>query len=99
VEAQLPQNTTDGLLFGIYPGAGTGGTEPLLFAGPPDDPAQINAALTQLQPHGHPLMIRGYVHYIGSGRIASVTPADMLQFLRAGRQLDLVLCYRSTDGD
>jgi hypothetical protein len=99
VETQPLRSTADGLLFGIYPGSGTGGIDPLLFAGPPDDPAQINVALAQLQPPGRPLMIRGYAHYVGSGRIASATPADMLQYIRDGRQLDLVLCYRSPDGD
>src|SRR5690349_10069488 len=91
VETKPLRNTVDGLVFGIYPGSGTGGIEPLLYDGPPDDPAQINAALAQLQPQGHPLMIRGYAHYVGAGRIASATPADMLQYIRNDRQLDLVL--------
>lgn len=86
------------LTFGIYPGSATG-EGPLLFAGPVDDPVRIQAALDQLQPAGHPFLVRGYLHYVGAGTIRSMTPVAMEQYACNGRQLDLVLCYRSTDGD
>lgn len=87
------------LIFGIYPGAGVDGNEPLLFPGPADDPARINDALDQLQPAQRPFLVRGYVHYIGDGQVQSVTPKDVRQYLRPGRLLDLVLCFRSRTGD
>ena len=86
------------LIFGLYPGSGTG-TGSLLWRGPADDPTQIHDALDRLQPPSRPLVVRGYVHYIGRGQIASETPQEMAQYARAGRRLDLVLCYRSSDGD
>jgi hypothetical protein len=86
------------LTFGIYPGSATG-EGPGLLAGPPDDPARIDAALAQLQPAGRPFVLRGYVQYVGAGTAASETPANMTQYLRGGRQLDLALCFRTPDGD
>ncbi len=81
------------LIFGIYPGGSTGhGTVT------PDDPLRIHEALDQLQGDGSPLLVRGYAHYTGSlspvkaGRIAA--PKAVEQYIRDGRTLDLVLCFR-----
>jgi hypothetical protein len=88
------------LIFGIYPGS-TAGLEldGKVIAGPPDQPEQINAALAQLQPRGRPFMVRGYAHYVGRQTLLLETPSDMAQYAVDGRQLDLVLCYRTPDGD
>jgi hypothetical protein len=87
-----------GFLFGIFPGSlnasGTG-----LTAGPPDDPTRIEQALSQLQPPGKPFLVRAYIHYLGTGRVGIVAPINPLQYIHGERQLDLVLCYRSHDGD
>ncbi|HEU5012236.1 MAG TPA: hypothetical protein VFT66_06810 [Roseiflexaceae bacterium] len=88
------------LVFGIYPGSATGvdAGSGVLY-GPEDDPARINAALTLLQPAGRPFMVRGYMQYVGSQTISNATPADVSQYIAEGRQLELVLCYRTPHGD
>src|SRR6516225_5581873 len=91
--AQAPR-----LVFGIYPG-GLTGTDSELLVGTADDPARTEEALVRLQPEGRPFFLRGYVHYTGSGRAENLTPAGMTQYLRGERRLDLVLCFRSADGD
>src|SRR3954467_2209169 len=85
------------LIFGIFPGLV--GTEEGLSGADDYDPARIDAALTQLQPDGRPLLVRGYVLYLGDGRVEGHTPADVFRFIHGGRRLDYVLCYRATDGD
>lgn len=88
------------LIFGIYAGSAVGvdpGTG--LITGPADDPERITAALADLQPNGRPFIVRGYVHYIGAQTLIYATPPDMAQYVADGRQLDLVLCYRTPDGD
>lgn len=98
-----PQHVSDPaapLIFGIYPGGGVGvdpGTG--VIAGLPDDPARINTALMELQPAGRPFVVRGYLHYVGAQTLNNETPQAMTQYLVDGRQLDLVLCYRTPDGD
>ena len=87
-----------GLLFGIYPGSATG-DGPLLFDGPRDNPERIEQSLQLLQPAGAPFIVRGYVHYVGSGQIESATPENILQYRRDGRQVDLTLCFRDPEGD
>lgn len=93
-------DTAPPLIFGIYPGGGVG-IDPGsgLILGAPDQPAQINAALDQLQPNGRPFVVRGYLHYVGRRTIVHATPADMQQYVRNARQLELVVCYRTPDGD
>ncbi len=88
------------LIFGIYPGGGVA-TDPGtgLVLGLPDDPARIEAALAQLQPSGRPFVVRGYLHYVGAGASKYVTPADMGQYVRSGRQLELAICYRPPEAD
>src|SRR4051812_6874744 len=88
------------LIFGIYPGSATGvDSGNGVIAGPADDPERITAALAQLQPHGRPFMVRGYIHYVGAQTIVNATPHNMTQYIADGRQLDLVVCYRTLDGD
>jgi hypothetical protein len=91
--AQAPR-----LVFGVYPG-GLTGTESEPQVGTADDPERTEQALARLQPEGRPFLIRGYVHYTGSGRAENLTPAGMTQYLRGERRLDLVLCFRSAEGD
>jgi hypothetical protein len=81
------------LIFGIYPGGSTGhGTVT------PDDPLRIHEALDQLQGGGSPLLVRGYLLYAGplspvkAGLLE--TPQAVEQYVRNGRALDLVLCFR-----
>jgi hypothetical protein len=91
--AQAPQ-----LVFGVYPG-GLTGTESESLVGTADDPERTEEALARLQPEGRPFLVRGYVHYTGAGRAENLTPAGMTQYVRGQRRLDLVLCFRSADGD
>jgi hypothetical protein len=86
------------LIFGIYPGM-TG--QELANTGPvADDPARTEEALGLLQQHnGLPFLVRSYVIHYGSGRASSQTPVDPVRYASAGRRLDLVVCYRSIDGD
>lgn len=93
----MSSNSVSHLIFGIYPGSATG-EGPGLLPGLPDNPVEINRALDRLQPDG-PFIVRGYQHYVGGGKTHAVTPANMTQYLQNGRQLELVLCYRSPDGD
>jgi hypothetical protein len=93
-------NETGKLLFGIYPGGLTTTSGPGHTVGPPDNPELIRAALSALQPPSNPLIIRGYEHYYsGGGTGPGLTPADVTKYIGAGRKLDLVLCYHSSDGD
>jgi hypothetical protein len=85
------------LIFGIYPGSANGEGFGLL-PGPYDDPTQINAALDRLQPDG-PFFVRGYLQYVGGGQIQAETPANPAQYLQNGRQLEVVLAYRSPEKD
>jgi hypothetical protein len=86
------------LVFGVYPGGMTV-TESEPLVGTADDPERTERALARLQPEGRPFLIRGYVHYTGSDRAENLTPAGMIRYLRGERRLDLVLCFRSADGD
>jgi hypothetical protein len=84
------------LTFGIYPGNSTG-----ITAGVPDDPARIQDALNQLQASGRPFLVRGYIPYQGSSANTNSdvaqTPANVEQYSRHGRKLDLVLQFRVPD--
>lgn len=84
-----------GLTFGIFPGM-TGEETPVRL---PYDPLRTEQALSDLQPAGHPFMVRAYLQYVGEGRIEHHTPADMTRYIHSGRGLELVLCYRSPAGD
>jgi hypothetical protein len=90
-----------GLIFGIYPGmTGAEGEGNVVVPGPHrDDPAKTKQALTSLEADGRPLLVRSYLVYRGGDEAASATPVDPTLYADAGRKLDLVLCYRSTDGN
>ncbi len=89
------------LIFGIYPGGYTG------FAGSPDrkadDPVHIHEALDCLQVDDSPFLVRGYLHFTDPTSLVAVgrpeTPLAVEQYLREGRKLDLVLCFRHPDVD
>src|SRR5436190_2627767 len=90
------------LTFGIYPGSATGSDQPQMLVGPPDDPARIQAALGELQGDGRPFLVRGYIPYHDSPStrpVTSPTPADVEQYARNGRRLDVVLQFQSAGGD
>jgi hypothetical protein len=84
------------LTFGIYPGSATG-----MSAGPPDDPTRIQDALAKLQAPGRLFLVRGYMPYHGSSTNMNAnieaTPANVVQYIRNGRKLDLVLQFRVPD--
>lgn len=86
------------LTFGVYPGGPAAEEERWTTEGPANDPARIDEALSLLQPAGQPLVVRCYIPYLGQGRM-TYAPADPLRYIRDGRQLDLVLCYRVPDRD
>jgi hypothetical protein len=84
------------LIFGIYPGRYTGPDGGGVVT--PDDPLRIHEALDHLQVGDPPFLVRGYVQYTGplspvKAGLAE-TPEAVEQYLRHGRKLDLVLCFR-----
>jgi hypothetical protein len=89
-----------GLIFGIYPGMTGAELEANVVVPGPyhDDPTKTKQALTLLEPRGRPLLVRGYLVYRRGDQPAAATPVDLSVYADAGRKLDLVLCYRSTDG-
>lgn len=90
-----------GLIFGIYPGM-TGAEQGanVVVPGPHrDEPTKAKQALTLLEGVGRPLLVRGYLVYRGGDEPAWATPENPSIYADAGRKLDLVLCYRSTDGN
>ncbi|MBI1766590.1 MAG: hypothetical protein HYR56_34715 [Acidobacteria bacterium] len=89
------------LVFGIYPGGGAGSDEGEI-TGPPDDPAQIEAALRLLQGQVQPFIIRAYERHSDAeapSPWSARTPDRYEQYLHAGRQLDLVVMFQSARGD
>jgi hypothetical protein len=86
------------MIFGIYAGS-MAGTETDLAKGRPDEPALILNALAQLQPQHKTFLVRGYIHYLGQGKLGNEAPENVEQYLSGNRKLDLVLCYRSTEYD
>jgi hypothetical protein len=80
--------------FGLYIGS-VAGTDKGLAVGKADDPTAIRKILNDLQGNGHPLVIRGYVHYLGDGKTGSEGPENIIQYATANRKIDLVLCYRA----
>lgn len=89
---------TSPLVFGIYPGYISSN-----MTVPADDPVRIHEALDRLQTPDTPFLVRGYVQYTGplspvkAGR--TETPVAVEQYIREGRKLDLVLCFRQPDLD
>lgn len=92
-------NKTPTLIFGIFPGIAGTADEMYRVALETYDPNRTEAALAQLQPPAHPFLVRGYVIYKGDGQIEHEEPPDVLRYIHNERQLDYVLCYRSSNGD
>jgi hypothetical protein len=88
-------DTAPGLTFGIFPGM-TGEETPVRL---PYDSQRTEEALVGLQAPGRPFMVRAYMHYVGQGRSAHHTPVDMTTYIHHERGLELVVCYRSPEGD
>ena len=86
------------MTFGIYAGSAAG-TETGLATGKEDNPEMILHALTQLSKPGETFLIRGYIHYTGDGSLGYEAPEKVEQYANEDRQLDLVICYRSSKYD
>ena len=88
-------------VFGVYPGGEAGSDAGVLF-GPPDDPAKIEAALARLQGSARKFVVRAYELFADPGSPwngAPQMPDNYTQYLRNGRQLDLVIKYQSRSAD
>lgn len=87
-------------MFGVYPGGAAGAVGP---AGPvyPEDPEKRLASLERLRPSARPFVLRLYTSYTGPGgpSAASQTGQEIAQYTAAGFQVELVLCYRPSEGD
>jgi len=86
------------MTFGIYAGS-VAGTETDLAIGKEDNPQLILQALTQLSCPDKNFLVRGYIHYLGEGRLGSEAPENIEQYANENRQLDIVICYRSSKYD
>jgi hypothetical protein len=87
------------LVFGIYPGGAAGSVGP---SGPlqPEDPAKRLAALERLRAQGRPFVLHLYAGYGGTGgwTAAQQVGQQISQYTAAGFEVELVLCYRPSDG-
>ena len=86
------------MTFGIYAGS-VAGTETDLAIGKEDNPQLILQALTQLSSPDKVFLIRGYIHYLGEGRLGYEAPENIEQYANENRRLDIVICYRSSKYD
>lgn len=89
------------LAFGIYPG-GESGSDKGAITGPLDDPARIEQALTKLQGHSSPFLVRAYYQFSDPGsppKGLKRNPENVDRYLHDGRLLDLVLKFQSSIGD
>ena len=86
------------MTFGIYAGS-VAGTETDLAIGKEDNPQLILQALTQLSCPDKKFLVRGYIHYLGEGRLGYEAPENIEQYANENRQLDIVICYRSSKYD
>jgi hypothetical protein len=82
------------MTFGIYIGS-VAGTDSELAIGQADDPSKIISALNEIQKNNSTIVIRGYIQYLGNGKLAFEAPENILQYSNEKRRIDLVLCYRS----
>ncbi|MFF5212852.1 hypothetical protein [Streptosporangium sp. NPDC000396] len=96
-----PNGTSDGFIFGIYPGGIAGDDTGGLAQGPANNPERISEALRRLQSGDRPFLVRGYLSFIDSGDARQITqaPERVEQYAGDGRALDLVAQYRSQSGD
>ncbi|HET7104501.1 MAG TPA: SGNH/GDSL hydrolase family protein [Terracidiphilus sp.] len=86
------------ITFGIYPGSNVGQSHMVQPDDKADDPAKIQTMLDRL--HGDkPFIVRGYVHYLGGGKIGNRTPESVEQYAVHGRKLDVVLCRQTDEED
>jgi hypothetical protein len=84
------------LTFGIFP-LGVAGSPDGVASGPPDDFGQIEAAFTELQGDGPPILPRMYVSWTGPDSTEAVL-GQVAELAAAGLPWDLALCYRDTSG-
>jgi hypothetical protein len=94
--------STHAFTFGIYPGGITGTEVGDAAYGPADEPAKIKAALDTLQGKARAFLVRAYRPFHDSPEartLAKNTPEQPDQYLRNGRQLDLVVQFQSKQGD
>jgi len=83
------------MTFGIYAGS-VAGTETELATGKEDNPQLILQALNQLSNPDKIFLVRGYIHYLGEGQLGYEAPENIEQYANENRQLDIVICYRSS---
>jgi len=86
------------MTFGIYAGS-VAGTETDIAIGKEDNPQLILHALTQLSSPDKFFLIRGYIHYLGEGKLGYEAPENIEQYANENRRLDIVICYRSSKYD
>jgi len=90
------------MIFGIYPGGMAGGDSGLL-TGPPDRFEIASAALTELQGNAPRFIVRCYDSFQDPGSPlwnAPCAPKDFVRYaVRGSRPMDLVLQYRSAEGN
>lgn len=88
------------LQFGIYPGGAAGTVGP---SGPlsPENPAKRLAALELLRPASGRFVLHLYAGYGGptGASAAAQVGGEIDQYEAASFQIELVLCYRPSDGD
>jgi len=82
------------MTFGIYPGS-VSGTDTGIASGKPDNPASIHYSLEELEKGAGTIIIRGYIQYLGEGKLSAEAPENIFQYATKKRKIDLVLCYRS----
>jgi hypothetical protein len=85
------------LVFGAFP-LGMSGSQDGLVTGPPDDFAQIAAALALLGGDGPPVLPRMYVGYSGPAELDRAR-AGVQRVASSSLTWDLALCYRDPAGD
>lgn len=92
-------DTAPPLVFGIYPGGAAGSVGP---AGTtrPEEPAKRLAALEQLRVPGRRFVVHLYTGYTGPDgwSAADQVGDEVSQYTSAGFQVEIVLCYRPSDG-
>src|SRR5436190_22187968 len=86
------------MTFGIYAGSAAG-TETDLAIGKEDNPQLISQALSELANPDKNFLVRGYIHYLGDGKLGNEAPENIEQYANENRQLDVVVCYRSAKYD
>ena len=86
------------MIFGIYAGS-IAGTETGMATGKQDDPVSISEALSQLHNKDKVFLVRGYIQYLGGGRLDHEAPMNVEQYVAQNRKLNLVICYRARSFD